>query len=251
MLETVTDCLLDRNFILYICAYMEMLEPSKKSSNIFLKFHPLHRILVGLLLAFLVYLVIRPLHLVPIISFMYLWDVFSLSVLITSWIVFKTRPIEQIRQFARREDGSLVYVFVIIILASFISLMALLILFLSKETSAMSNTLFLSASVPSMLLSWALIHTTFTFHYAHIYYDDSDEDKEKHAGGLSFPGDKKPDYFDFAYFSFVIGMTFQVSDVQITSRKLRRLALVHGILAFLLNTFVVAITINLIAGLKK
>ncbi len=69
-----------------------------------------------------------------------------------------------------------------------------------------------------------------------------------HAGGLEFPEDKKPDYRDFAYFSFVLGMTFQVSDVQITSKPLRRLAMWHGLLAFGYNTIMIALTINLIAG---
>jgi uncharacterized membrane protein len=72
-----------------------------------------------------------------------------------------------------------------------------------------------------------------------------------HAGGLVFPDDDKPGYSDFAYFSFVLGMTFQVSDIQITSKRLRRIALLHGILSFGFNTIIVALTINVIAGLTK
>jgi uncharacterized membrane protein len=230
---------------------MDLSAEDAKQSNIFLKFHPLHRIVIGLILAALVYPLVRKLHHNALLQIMFLWDVFALSVLITSWIVFYKRTIAQIRQFSRREDGSLVYIFFIILLASFSSMLALFLLFLSKETATMSHVLYLFASIPAMLLSWAMLHTTFAFHYAHIFYDDSDDDVERHAGGLAFPGDKKPDYLDFAYFSFVIGMTFQVSDVQITSRKIRHMALFHGILAFILNTFVVAITINLIAGLKN
>jgi uncharacterized membrane protein len=230
---------------------MDLSAENAKQSNIFLKFHPLHRIMLGVILAALAYPVLRKLHHNALLQIMFLWDIFALSVLITSWIVFYTRPITQIRQFSRREDGSLVYVFLIILLASFSSMMALFLLFLSKESATLSHILYLAASIPAMLLSWAMIHTTFAFHYAHIFYDDSEEDIERHAGGLNFPGDKKPDYLDFAYFSFVIGMTFQVSDVEISSRKMRRLALFHGVLAFILNTFVVAITINLIAGLKN
>jgi len=207
--------------------------------------------MLGLVLALLAYPLLRKLHHNALLQIMFLWDIFALSVLITSWIVFFTRPIAQIRQFSRREDGSLVYVFLIIVLASFSSMLALFLLFLSKETATLSHFMYLLASIPAMLFSWAMIHTTFAFHYAQIFYDDSDDDKERHAAGLDFPGERKPDYLDFAYFSFVIGMTFQVSDVEITSRKIRRLALLHGILAFILNTFVVAITINLIAGLKN
>ena len=103
-------------------------------------------------------------------------------------------------------------------------------------------------SISGMVLSWVLIHTIFTLRYAHIFYDNNKEKPEIHAGGLEFPEDAKPDYLDFAYFSFVLGMTFQVSDVQVTSKRLRRLALLHGILAFGYNTIMIALTINLIAG---
>ena len=102
-----------------------------------------------------------------------------------------------------------------------------------------------------MMLSWIMVHTLFGFHYAHLYYGDDTNDPSSHAEGLEFPKEKKPDYLDFAYFAFVIGMTFQVSDVDITGRSIRRVALLHGLLSFGLNTFVVALTINLIAGLLK
>ena len=100
-----------------------------------------------------------------------------------------------------------------------------------------------------MVFSWFLIHTIFTLRYAHIFYGDNEERPHTHAAGLKFPGDKNPDYFDFAYFAFVLGMTFQVSDVQITSNKLRRMAMWHGLLSFGYNTIMIALTINLIAGL--
>jgi uncharacterized membrane protein len=81
--------------------------------------------------------------------------------------------------------------------------------------------------------------------------DDDDPKSSAEIGGLEFPGkDKEPDYRDFAYFSFVIGMTFQVSDVEVTHKKMRRLVLTHGLISFALNTFVVALMINLIAGLR-
>jgi len=98
-------------------------------------------------------------------------------------------------------------------------------------------------------VSWVLVHTLFTFHYANMYYFKLNDHKSDEAS-LIFPGKAKPDYLDFAYFSFVIGMTFQVSDVEIASQRIRRIALIHGLLSFTLNTFVVALTINLIAALK-
>jgi uncharacterized membrane protein len=229
-----------------------MAEGSTKKirENIFLRMHPLHRILISLSLSAIVFFMIRKSGLTPLTELIILWDVFSLSLVITSWIVFLTRSVFRIRELARREDGSLTFVFILILISSFASMFAVLLLIISKDTSKTAELMYVPVAVAGMLLSWIMVHTTFCFHYAHMYYDDDDNDSQKHAGGLDFPEEKKPDYLDFAYFSFVIGMTFQVSDVQITSRKIRRLALVHGLLSFGLNTFVVALTINLIAGLK-
>jgi len=93
-----------------------------------------------------------------------------------------------------------------------------------------------------------MTHVTFAFRYAHEYYA-RDQGGPEADGGLDFPAEKHPDYFDFLYFSLVLGMTFQVSDVQITSRKLRRVAALHGLMSFLFNTVIVALTVNNAAGL--
>ena len=98
----------------------------------------------------------------------------------------------------------------------------------------------------TLVASWLVTHVVFALRYAHEYYEASPGGLR---GGLDFPGGEPPDYWDFLYFAVVIGMTFQVSDVQITDRSLRRLALVHGMLGFLFNTVIVALTVNLAAGL--
>jgi uncharacterized membrane protein len=95
----------------------------------------------------------------------------------------------------------------------------------------------------SLVLSWLFMNTMFALHYAHTYYGDG----ERPTGGLLFPATLAPDYWDFVYFSFVLGMTFQVSDVQITDRNLRQIALAHGVLAFFFNVVVIALTVNAIA----
>jgi uncharacterized membrane protein len=98
----------------------------------------------------------------------------------------------------------------------------------------------------TILLSWLFAHTAFAVHYAHEYYADR---ATKRPAGVIFPGDgRDPDYWDFLYFSFVVGMTCQVSDVQVASRVWRRLVLAHGVVAFLFNTVVLALSINLLAG---
>ncbi|WP_430388967.1 DUF1345 domain-containing protein [Dyella sp. 20L07] len=97
----------------------------------------------------------------------------------------------------------------------------------------------------SIVLSWLFLNIMFAMHYAHGYYGDFGKKHE----GLDFPGTDQPDYWDFAYFAIVIGMTFQVSDVQITSRYLRRVALLHSVIAFFFNVFIIAISVNIAAGL--
>jgi uncharacterized membrane protein len=109
------------------------------------------------------------------------------------------------------------------------------------------STFVLALGLAGVALSWIMIQTMMTLRYAHLYYyDDNDDGK---PGGLQFPGDDAPSDYDFAYFSFVIGMTFQVSDVQITSRRIRRTVLGHGIVSFLFSTTIVALGVNILSGL--
>ena len=112
-----------------------------------------------------------------------------------------------------------------------------------------SETCTLILVAVTLFVSWLMTHTTFAFRYAHEYYADRPGRRRISTGGLEFPSEKRPDYLDFMYFSLVLGMTFQVSDVQITARKFRRLAAVHGLLSFLFNTIILALTVNIAAGL--
>jgi uncharacterized membrane protein len=93
------------------------------------------------------------------------------------------------------------------------------------------------------------VHTIFASHYARDYYKTGKSLSECKKDGLDFPSDSEPDHWDFLYFSFVIGMTSQTSDVEVTSREIRKLALLHGVLSFFFNTTIVAMTINIIAGM--
>lgn len=224
---------------------------SEIRENIFLKMHPLHRVLISLLFSVLAFFVIRNKNISPLVSSVILWDVFAITFLISCWIVLFIRPTSQIRKIAKKDDGSVAFVFTIILFSSFASMLTILLLIVSKTTSPNDEAFNLAVTVLSILLSWLMVHTTFTFHYAHLYYDDHKNDTSRQAKGLEFPSEDTPNYLDFAYFAFVIGMTFQVSDVQITSGHLRRVVLFHGLLSFALNTFVVAFTINIIAGLQK
>ena len=223
----------------------------KKQGNIFLRMMPLQRFIISLVLAVIVYLLMLSADLDILVKAMIAWSVFALSYILTSGIVFFSQKPAQIRELSKQEDGSRLYVFSLIIFTSFASLVSVLLLMLSQNAKDTPQVVFIPVAVSCMLFSWIMVHTIFAFHYAHLYYGNDTDDSGKHAEGLEFPGEKKPDYIDFAYFSFVIGMTFQVSDTAVTSRSIRRLVLLHGLLSFGLNTFVVALTINLIAGLLK
>ncbi|HVT33683.1 MAG TPA: DUF1345 domain-containing protein [Rhodanobacteraceae bacterium] len=100
----------------------------------------------------------------------------------------------------------------------------------------------IALSASSLVLSWCFLNTTFALHYAHEYYLSA---KEK---ALEFPGTDEPDYWDFMYFAFVLGMTFQVSDVAIARRSVRRVALAHGIIAFFFDVVLLALSVNVVAG---
>jgi uncharacterized membrane protein len=98
----------------------------------------------------------------------------------------------------------------------------------------------------TILLSWAFMHTIFALHYAHEFYGEGRDDR---VGGLVFPGDEDPDYWDFMYYSLVVAMTAQVSDVQITSKVIRRLTTTHGVISFFFNVAVLALTVNMVSSL--
>ena len=101
----------------------------------------------------------------------------------------------------------------------------------------------------TIVLSWFFVHLVFALHYAHVYYSAEEQGGAGHLGGLDFPGDDCPDYWDFLYFSVVIGSTAQTADVNIRSKIFRRVATVHCLIAFAFNTAILATMINLAAGL--
>jgi len=181
------------------------------------------------------------------------WDVFALSVLGLAWLTIITTPPEKLRARARMQDLSRTLIFIFVVVAACAGLFAVGFLFFGKRELVHSPhfILHLLMGLIAVVSSWMLVHTVFGLRYAHTYYGDPDgpSGPKSHAGGLAFPGDREPDYMDFAYFSFVIGMTFQVSDVQIISREFRQLVLMHGMLSFGFNTVILALTINTVSSL--
>lgn len=177
------------------------------------------------------------------------WISYACTILSLTWTTILQAHPAEIRKVIRLQDSSRIAIFIFVVLAALISLFAVMYLINSIEGESPGKLIeHIILALLSISCAWFLVHTLFTIHYAHIYYCD-DDNGGKVAGGLAFPEDDIPDYLDFAYFSFVIGMTSQVSDVQITSKPMRRLALVHGLLAFLFNALIVALTINTVSGL--
>eukprot|EP01037_Dinobryon_pediforme_P018235 gene18235-18492_t len=118
----------------------------------------------------------------------------------------------------------------------------------SKGLEPAARSLHVGLVAFTLFASWLMTHVVFCLRYAHEFYETSPGGTGI-EGGLEFPGDTEPDYWDFMYFALVLGMTFQVSDVVITSRTLRRVAMLHGLLGFLFNTVVIALTVNIGASL--
>jgi uncharacterized membrane protein len=118
----------------------------------------------------------------------------------------------------------------------------------AKTSEGLGQALYVALAFATVALSWFLAQLAFAVHYAHAYYDRRSGGRGD-AQGLLFPGGEGPDYWDFLHFAVIIGVACQTADVQITSKALRRLSTTHSLFAFAFNTVVVALTINLLAGL--
>jgi uncharacterized membrane protein len=178
------------------------------------------------------------------------WDVYAGSTLLIIAAAMFTADAARIRKVANSEDLSRIVAFVFVLVAAAASLMAVVALLGTLDSlSRGALTRHVALSVAAVLESWLLVHTVFTLHYAHIYYDN-DKTKGGDTGGLEFPGhDPEPDYLDFAYFAFTIGMAAQTADVTIPGRRQRRTALLHAIISFGFNTAIVALSISAVGGL--
>ena len=179
------------------------------------------------------------------------WNAVAVVIVALDVVTILTTPQRKIRELAQQQDLSRFLVFVFVVVTASAALFAVGFLVSVKSQTGGHFIIHLLLTLLTVIFSWTLVHTVFGFRYAHAFYGDSgDPGVQRHAGGLIFPGDRPPDYFDFAYFSFVVGMTCQVSDVQITSRRMRRLTLAQSILSFGFNTIILALVINIaVSGL--
>jgi len=199
------------------------------------KLKALQKILLSMAIAALVYFEVTNDAVDCLSHVMISWIAFSLTILAIDWIVFYTTSYKQIRKQAQVEDGARYIIFMVVLISTIASLLAVGSLLIQEDDA--NRVLHIAVAVPSMLCSWLLVHTIFTVRYAHLYYGDHKEKENMPARGLSFPDEEStpndnPDFIDFAYFSFIIGMTFQVSDVQVILKRLRRLVLNQSFISF-------------------
>ncbi len=177
------------------------------------------------------------------------WDLFGLVFIGSCAVLFLDAAPARMAANARAQEEGEWTIFAFTMSGAVFSFVALIVEFAgTKDLPAHERGLHVAIVTATLVSSWLVTHVAFALRYAHEYYAAA-VDGGPVDGGLQFPSEAEPDYWDFTYFAFVLGMTFQVSDVQITSRKLRRLATVHGLLGFVFNTVIVALTVNLAANL--
>jgi uncharacterized membrane protein len=171
------------------------------------------------------------------------WDAGALTLLALSWSIILRADSRETQRRAGSDDPGRHVVFFVALVASFFSFFAAAFVLRhvrSFEPNARLAWTLLTLS--AIVLAWALAHTAYTLRYAHLYY------RRGGHHGLQFPGEDPPADVDFAYFSFTIGMCFQVSDVTVTSTICRRAVLLHAVLSFIFNTAILALALNLVFG---
>jgi uncharacterized membrane protein len=180
------------------------------------------------------------------------WDMLVLAFLGTTWTVMLRGGRKTMRYRAAHYDTSDSVVLLLCVFAVMASLIAITGMVVGIGAMPHGMKMFrLVLSVITVVSSWLFLHTVLALHYAHHYYWPKHRpgQPEAHHGGLEFPGGEAPDYADFLYFSFVLGATSQTSDVAITNKPIRRLAMLHGTFAFAYNTLLLALTVNVAASL--
>jgi len=182
-----------------------------------------------------------PSSLRPVTRLLIGWDTFVALYVVLVYAMMGRSTLNTIRRMAALQDDGRFVIPLLTALGAFASLAAI-VFELGQANHKPAELMF---AILTVALSWAAVHTAFSLHYAHEYY------RGERPGGLQFPsGDKDDhaDYWDFVYFSFVIGMTAQVSDVGITDKTIRRIATLHGIISFVFNTALLALMVNIAAS---
>jgi len=177
------------------------------------------------------------------------WDALCLGYLGTMLLKMGGCAPDQMRALAKADDEGRVTILTLVLAAALTAIVAIALeLSLAKAAHGAERGLRIALAFGTLVASWLMVHLIFALHYAHGYYD-RDEDGAADARGLRFPGEEEPDYWDFLHFALIIGVASQTADIAISAKQLRRLCTVHALFSFSFNTVIVALTINLLAGL--
>jgi uncharacterized membrane protein len=168
------------------------------------------------------------------------WDAAVALYLVLTYRVMADASVARIRERAAIVDEGATALLILTPAAALASLVAVVI-----ELGHAPSLTQITLAISTIVLSWAFMHSIFALHYAHEFYGEGRDDS---IGGLIFPGKDDPDYWDFLYYSLVVAMTAQVSDVQITSKTIRRLTTLHGAISFFFNATVLALTVNIVSS---
>ncbi len=170
------------------------------------------------------------------------FDIAAIVFLVSLVPLFRDDEPDRMRDRAKTNDANRT----VLLGLTFVTMLVILVS-VANELHAKNDKAAIFIIIATLVLAWLFTNVVYTLHYAHMFYSDEDKDGEDN-GGLEFPHCKTPDYWDFAYFSFTLGMTFQTSDIDMTSRHMRRIALGQCMLAFVFNIGVLAFTINVLGG---
>jgi uncharacterized membrane protein len=177
------------------------------------------------------------------------WDTVCVGYISSTLINMIGRDADFIRRRAALDDQGRATILTVVLVAAIAAVVAVALeLSEAKDTHGLERALHVTLAFCTVAASWFMVHLIFALHYAHGYYD-LDDASCADSRGLRFPGEEEPDYWDFMHFALIIGVASQTADIAISAKRLRRLNTVHALFSFAFNTVIVALTINLLAGL--
>ncbi len=221
--------------------------PPTKPTTLLLRLARLHGKILVAAIAGIGVAVFEPFEIPRLTRILMGWDAGVALYLALTYPMVARTDVAAIRKRAAEEDEGAFVILLLTIVATTASLIAIVFeLGAAKAAANAQGFGHVALAIITIFLSWTFVHMIFSLHYAHEYYGERRDGK---IGGLDFPGSGHPDYWDFLYFSLVIGMTSQVSDVCVSSRYIRRVVAVHGVLSFFFNLTVLALTVNMVSNL--
>jgi uncharacterized membrane protein len=173
------------------------------------------------------------------------WDITALTYVVWDWLTIRNMTPSQTKAHATTEDPGRAIAGIVLIFASIASLIAVAFMItMASSSEGLEKAVEVALGLFSVIVSWAVVHTTYILKYADLYYKSPE-------GGVNFNQSQPPKYLDFAYLAFTVGLTFQVSDTDIETPEIRNTILKHALLAYLFGAVIIATTINTIANLGK